>query len=198
MPINRKKRSRKVKVKRSRKVKKVVNMQTIVQFYSKSKSDNIVLAGDKNWRRYLSNFQMSPFKYNGKVFPSVEHAFAYAKYKYSVCNQTVPDFTINGPYSATSNIKSIHSKRGMTARNCTLDIVRFAKVKKRLMTYMLKARAKSDEHFRNILKDARKHNYYLLHFARGGGAGWGGYISKKDGKMKGDNFLGKIMMKLKL
>ena len=196
MPINRKG-SRKSKARRSRKVKKIVNKKTIVQFYSKSKSDNIVLAGDKNWRKYLSNFQMSNIKYNGKIFPSVEHAFAYVKYKYSNCKQKVPDFMINGPYSATANIKSIHSKKGMTKRKCTLDIVRFAKVKKRLMTYILKARAKSDEHFRNILKDARKHNYYLLHFARGGGAGWGGYISKKDGKMKGDNLLGKTMMRLK-
>lgn len=183
------------KRRRSRKVRKID--QTIVQFYSKSKSDNIVLAGDKNWRKYLSNFQMSDIKYNGKIFPSVEHAFAYVKYKYSNCKQKVPDFTINGPYSTTANIKSIHSKKGMTKRKCTLDIVRFAKVKKRLMTYILKARANSDEHFRNILKDARKHNYYLLHFARGGGAGWGGYISKKDGKMKGDNLLGKTMMRLK-
>ena len=92
------------KRRRSRKVRKID--QTIVQFYSKSKSDNIVLAGDKNWRKYLSNFQMSDIKYNGKIFPSVEHAFAYVKYKYANCKQKVPDFTINGPYSTTANIKS--------------------------------------------------------------------------------------------
>ena len=52
-------------------------------FYSKSKAQEPSLAGDLNWRQYLSNFQDVPggLWWDGRVFPNVEHAFHYEKFK---------------------------------------------------------------------------------------------------------------------
>ena len=49
-------------------------------FYSKSKDEDDLKLGIKNWRKILSNFYIyAP----SQRFPSIEHEFQYLKYKYS-------------------------------------------------------------------------------------------------------------------
>ena len=159
----------------------------VLQFYSRSKSDHVCLCRP-DWRRYISNFQRVDLPYDGKVFPSVEHAFAHMKYKYA--SGEGPSFEKGGPLDG-KNIKSHHSRAGMKRYGCVLDTDRFDSEKVGIMRELIKRRAEVDDEFVKILRASK--GYYLLHFARGGGD-WGGYKSKKDNKYYGRNLLGKIYM----
>lgn len=152
----------------------------VLQFYSKSKSDDVCLCRP-DWRRYISNFHPVSLSYDGRVFPSVEHAFAHMKYKYA--SGEGPSFESGGPLDG-KQIKSYHSRAGMRRYGCVLDVERFNRDKEGIMAELISRRAEVDVEFVNILKAAK--GYYLLHFARGGGD-WGGYKSKKDGKYYGKN-----------
>lgn len=175
--------------------------QRVVQFYSKSKenAEPVTMGGHSNWRRYISNFQHVPQKnisYDGKLFPSVEHVFAYVKYKYSTSSNgsIPPNFESDQPLGNENNIKSEHSRAGMKKHGFAMDVQRFDNEKERLMREFISKRAEVDPEFREILLSIARQNLYLLHFARGGGGGWGGYQSKQDQKYYGRNLLGKLMM----
>ena len=175
--------------------------QSVVQFYSKSKAnaEPQTMGGHRNWRQYISNFQHVPnnISYDGKYFPSIEHVFAYVKYEYSKAitkDATPPNFESGGPLGENNQIKSYHSKAGMKKRGFEMDVERFDEVKEELMKELISKRAEVDLKFRQILLSIVRQNYYLLHFARGGGGGWGGYQSKQDKQYYGRNLLGELMM----
>lgn len=75
-----------------------------------------------------------------------------------------------------------------------MNVERFDDVKEELMKELISKRAEVDPKFRQILLSIVTQNYYLLHFARGGGGGWGGYQSKQDKQYYGRNLLGELMM----
>lgn len=158
------------------------------------------LANMPDWRKYLSNFTFVPppgsIPYRDKRYPSVEHAFAAAKYEYSKGEGEPPDFSVNSKLGGDTNIKAQHSRKGMKKYGFEMNLEEFKKVKYDIMEQLVHSRSEADPTFRQILRVVCKHGFKLLHFARGGGGGWGGYVSKNDGKPVGYNWLGQIMNKL--
>ena len=175
--------------------------QRVVQFYSKSKSDTdpVSIAGHVDWRRYISNFHPVPNRdimYDGKNFPTIEHAFAYVKYKYSTSTggTVPPSFVTDSALGNKKNIKAEHSCAGMKKYGFVMDVESFDRDKEQILRQLITERACVDQKFSDILVSIHSQRFYLLHFARGGGGGWGGYQSKQDNKFYGRNLLGKLMM----
>lgn len=179
----------------------IPDSQEVVQFYSQSSKDTepVTIADHSDWRRYISNFHFVPNKditYRGQEFPSIEHAFASVKYEYSTSNgdNAVPSFVTGSVLGNRANIKSEHSRAGMKKYRFAMDVAKFDQDKEGIMRSLITERARVDKPFHDILISIHSQGYYLLHFARGGGGGWGGYQSKTDGKYYGDNLLGVLMM----
>lgn len=185
----------------------------VIQFFSKSRKSTLremnadpklaeleeALYEFPQWRRYLSNFARVPLpgiSYNGKLYPSVEHAFAAAKYASSTGTGDPPDFSVGSELGGSDNIKKKHSRKGMEKYGFVLDVKAFDKLKYDITRKLVRARSEIDERFRDILTIVYSHGFKLLHFARGGGAGWGGYKRKEDGVYVGFNLLGQIMNEL--
>lgn len=141
--------------------------------------------------RYLSNFQASEIEWDGHRFPSVEHAFGYAKYKYS--SGPAPDFTTSGEHAKTfgKKIKQLHGKGHMKSIGCTLDVKLFNAEKVGIMRELIRSRLQSDTKFKRILRCIQKTHVIIHQENRGRQPYWGGRI--KDGKLVGKNVLGKIM-----
>ena len=178
----------------------------VVKFYSKSASTTEPrrMGGILDWRKYLSNFTHAPVQYNNIMFPSVEHGFGYAKYRYSkkvIENATMPDFTDH--FVSGKNVKQEHGNSkagiqkgyGMQFHGYVLDVDAWNAARVDVMRKLLRSRFETDETFRKILQDLCVNNYYLLHVERSGPRSfWGG--SDASGSVQGENMLGKIMMEL--
>ena len=144
----------------------------------------------------MSNFTKSHIEYDGRVFPSVEHAFAYAKYKHS--SGTGPDFTISGDHANTfgGDIKKLHGRKHMQSIGCVLNVERFDEVKEQVMRDLIASRVKHDADFRRILRPLQTSHTIIHQENRGRNPYWGGRI--KDGELVGKNVLGKIMQSIPL
>lgn len=161
--------------------------KTVVQFYSKSK-DKDNLNGITNWRKKLSNFWPSEIIYEGETYPSVEHAFAAAKYTFAQGGD-IPDLReLSG-----GDLKRAHGRRGMKSRGFVLDMHAWDAAKVSIMWSLLMQRLTRDEEFRTILGNLS--NTYILHFERSGPRSfWGGVYRNE--VIEGQNMLGKMMMEL--
>lgn len=185
-----------------------VNESEVVKFYSKSAQTGLVLADEKNWRQYLSNFTLSPVEYDGIMFPSVEHAFAHCKYDAAdeLADASRPDFSCNASRNARKvgqlskvgqlvggDLKRAHGRKGMKKNGFKLDVKHWNEVRVSRLQEILNSRFESDARFRRILRAAFRGNYYLLHVERSGPKSfWGG--SDKSGAVLGQNQLGKMLM----
>lgn len=190
----------------------IVKESLVVKFYSKSAQTGLVLADEKNWRQYLSNFTLSPVEYDGIMFPSVEHAFAHCKYDAAdeLANASRPDFSCNASRNARKvgqlvggdlkvgqlvggDLKRAHGRKGMEKNGFKLDVEHWNEVRVSCLQEILNSRFESDPRFRRILRAAFRGNYYLLHVERSGPKSfWGG--SDKSGAVLGQNQLGKMLM----
>ena len=174
-----------------------VNESEVVKFYSKSAQTGLVLADEENWRRYLSNFTLSPVEYGGIMFPSVEHAFAHCKYELAdeLADASRPDFSCNASRNQLvgGDLKRAHGRKGMKKNGFKLDVKHWNEVRVSRLQEILNSRFESDARFRRILRAAFRGNYYLLHVERSGPKSfWGGSV--KSGAVLGQNQLGKMLM----
>jgi predicted NAD-dependent protein-ADP-ribosyltransferase YbiA (DUF1768 family) len=183
-----------------------VKESLVVKFYSKSAQTGLVLADEKNWRQYLSNFTLSTVEYDGIMFPSVEHAFAHCKYEEAdeLADASRPDFSCNASSNARKvgqlcgqlvdgDLKRAHGRKGMKKNGFKLDVEHWNEVRVSCLQEILNSRFESDPRFRRILRAAFRGNYYLLHVERSGPKSfWGG--SDKSGAVLGQNQLGKMLM----
>lgn len=177
-----------------------VKESLVVKFYSKSAQTGLVLADEKNWRQYLSNFTLSPVEYDGIMFPSVEHAFAHCKYEEAdeladeLANASRPDFSWRKVGQLVGgDLKRAHGRKGMKKNGFKLDVEHWNEVRVSCLQEILNSRFESDPRFRRILRAAFRGNYYLLHVERSGPKSfWGG--SDKSGAVLGQNQLGKMLM----
>ena len=156
----------------------------------------------------------------GMVFSSVEQAFHYAKFGFTaqkmsndeiidpfkhypdVLTQSIkPDRVNDATFKEQARpfmvqVKGSSGKGKMKKAGYTLDVVTWNRARVAVMEHLLLARWVSDGEFRSILIASQGKN--LLHFERTGPKSfWGGSIDKKSGEIKGQNTLGKIMMKLR-
>ena len=81
----------------------------------------------------------------------------------------------------SANIKSEHSRAGMKKYGFAMDVAKFDQDKLKIMRSLITERARVDKPFHDMLISIHSQGYYLLHFARGGGGGWGGYHRKRMG-----------------
>lgn len=140
--------------------------------------------------KVLSNFHPCNFKYNERVFHSVEEAFQCMKFKYS----SQPDL-YNQVFTDPKAAKSAGSKTGMKKLKCVLNVVEWNSNSFQIMKDIIAARYNCDQEFKNIVNQCRKENIELYHFERTGEKSfWGGCF--KDGEFVGKNCLGKIIFHL--
>lgn len=160
-------------------------------FYSKSKDPKL---------KYLSNFENIKIEYKGRKYNSVEHGFQAMKYIISERDDIGKLFEIGGKYSELSckEVKKIGSRIGFKNNGCTLDNLLWNIKRVEVMEDLIKARYLTDEKFRNIISKYDN----LLHFERSGKKSfWGGSWNRGDERIpdnfKGNNMLGKIIIKIK-
>ena len=200
------------------------NTESTYQFFSRSseKKEPVKMGNVSNWRQKLSNFWPSKIPFTDGVFPSVEHAFHYAKLG-SIASpdkfvDTVKEarekYTIPLPAKKTGEdsaewfkttikplmikIKSSSGRAAMKKMKIELRVKEWDAKRAGIMRILIKKRFKYDEEFRDIIMATGNHP--LLHFEKGRGSApsfWGGYIKKDTGKLLGKNMLGKIYMELR-
>eukprot|EP00121_Abeoforma_whisleri_P003534 Awhi_evm1s3173 len=113
-----------------------------------------------------------------------------------------------GGKSTPLEAKSSGGKGGYKKHGATLNIQLWSQTRVSAMKEIIQARYRCDELFRNILKETKKQNFYLVHFERSGQRSfWGASVVKEidsafnrnDGlrNIKGGNQLGKIMMEFR-
>jgi len=186
-----------------------ISTPVVVQFYSKSKDvDDLGTLGEgpveslgiPNWRKVLSNFHLINVTIKGKAYPSVEHYFHAAKAMCSTNPEFAKEFEIGGTVGQKGPLdaKRAGSKAGFARAGAQLDVARWISQRDRCVARALRARARQDTLFRQILLTTHKRRLYLLHFERlGRKSYWGGSICKTTGKPVGTNRLGTLLMTLR-
>jgi len=187
----------------------------ILQFHSKSK----LLSSAKENRPYLdagmpatamrdlSNFADFSVEYEGRVYPTVEHAFQSQKYLYATyeepkqkkgvtfAKESVDDilasFTVDGKMTAL-DAKKAGGRVAMEKRGYTLDIVKWTQASIPLMKALILSKIERNPDIHKILEVAKQFQIRLAHFSRSD-MKWGCHISE-DGKTikEGKNLLGEI------
>ena len=200
------------------------NNESTYQFFSRSseKKAPVEMGNISNWRQKLSNFWPSKIPGIEGVFPSVEHAFHYAKFgfiaspdkftevvktarkKYTAVLPTKKDSEDSAEWFKTTikplmlKIKSSSGRAAMKKMKIELLVNEWDEKRVGIMRILIKKRFQNDEEFRNIIMATGSHP--LLHFEKGRSSTpsfWGGYIKKDTGKLVGKNTLGKIYMELR-
>ena len=198
--------------------------ESTYQFFSRSSAKNapVKMGNVSNWRQKLSNYWPTKIPFIDGVFPSVEHAFHYAKLAFIVSPDKFADTvkTARKKYVTTLpakkagedsaewfkttikplmlKIKSSSGRAAMKKMNIELRVKEWDEKRTGIMRTLIKKRFKHDEEFRDIIMATGNHP--LLHFEKGSGSApsfWGGYIKKDTGKLMGENMLGKIYMELR-
>lgn len=170
-----------------------------------------MLAGDLNWRKYLSNFQDIPdgFSWDGRLFPNVEHAFHYEKFKRTDKPELGERYVgkpergsrLLGSYFETNaKAKMFSGRKTMGENGATLDVGVWNVERVGVSAALLKARWEQDDKFRSILLDSKVKGIRLIHFERGTRNRppfWGAFKLRDSGDIIGKNMLGKQMMELR-
>ena len=193
----------------------VNNNKNDIWFYSKSKVDELSLAGDKNFRKYLSNFQdiKTGLTWKGKKFPNVEHAFHWEKWQRTNHPELASLYEINDEdgkswfqrnhcEKANAKAKQFSGRSSMTEKGATLNVERWNCERINVNKQLLEARYEQDDKFANMIKEAKTKGYRLLHWERGNSKNhpfWGITEFKNGehkGKRVGQNKLGEQLMQL--
>lgn len=170
----------------------------VLQFYSKSKDADDLSLGIPDWRKRLSNFWPCKIEVEGKLYPSVEHAFHAAKALHCSDKPVMAaSFECGGKVGANPlAAKSAGGKGAYKKLGATLDLAKWDAQRDAATMHALRARVACDEEFCSILRATA--NDYLLHFERHAATSyWGGAVSTSTGKVIGCNRLGEMLMELR-
>ena len=141
---------------------------TVLQFHSKAKKlpKSDALPEDATYR--LSNFSPDSVEYEGRVYPSAEHAYQAQKYKYS--NSINPDELMAQFYDGTivdpAKAKTRGCKSGMKSTKTVLDVERWARDQDQIMEAIITSKIERSDHIRNIIRISAKHGIRFVHFSR--------------------------------
>lgn len=132
--------------------------------------------------KYLSNMQPlpTPLTYKGRLYPSVEHGFQAAKYRYVLEDKpkkVLKMFQASGPYGDLPpiKVKAKGGRKAMLTHRVTLNTTDWDEKKDSVMAHLLKERAEVDSRFKAMLIDLARRNVRILHHDRGGARSyWGG------------------------
>jgi ribA/ribD-fused uncharacterized protein len=165
-----------------------------VQFYSGSKDKTMQL---------LSNLAPLNVVYQGKDYPSVEHAYQLMKYEFSepkdkamaVMEKLLEESkTLSGKEAVVLGKRKRMEKEGVK-----LNIQEWNKVSPGIMENLLIDKIQRHPEIRKILEQVKESGKKLLHYSLRD-LEWGGFFTKDkvtgEEGLKGNNELGKIFMKL--
>ena len=166
-----------------------------IQFHSRSAIDKSRRFPYDDAMRRLSNFSGHSVIYKEKRFPTVEHAFQYAKYE-CIKPQLLMPVDINSIKETfyTGSAQEAKTRGGKTAMKrygVELDIDKWNECKDAIMTELVHSKIEMYEDIRSILQTAKEKNFRFLHFARNDFE-WGGHLLPNKKEIKGENKLGKI------
>ena len=170
----------------------------VLQFYSKSKDQDDLSLGLRDWRKRLSNFWPCVIEVDGKRYPSVEHAFHAAKaLRCSDKPEMAAGFECGGTVGAApQSAKTAGGKGAYKRLGATLDLAKWDAERDTATMSALRARVACDEQFCTILRATA--GSQLLHFERQAAkAYWGGAVDAASGYVVGRNRLGQMMMELR-
>jgi len=170
----------------------------IVQFYSKSKDEDDLGLGIKDWRKRLSNFWPCTITVAGKRYASIEHYFHAAKALCSDKPAIAASWELGGNVGACpAAAKKAGGRGGFAKAGATLDMAKWETERDRATSVALRARVEADEQYALILRTVAHARLHLLHFERQAGAAyWGGAIDRVTGAVVGRNRLGELLMEL--
>jgi len=173
--------------------------ESVKQFYSKSRDDDDLGIGIKDWRKRLSNFWPCVIEVNGRNYPSVEHAFHAAKAHSSDKPDIARHFECGGSVGASPEAaKKAGGRAGFARHGATLDMAKWDLERDDATMAALTARAHADEEYRTILRRTKDLGVHLLHFERQASkAYWGGAVDRASGEIVGGNRLGAMLMELR-
>lgn len=145
-------------------------MTDVLRFYSKSKDvkagkgkGEVVLDSDKyrelneipHWRRILSNFHESPFKYNGLTYRTIEHAFQAAKFISAGEYAAAVKFSVeSGDPIGQGDGNMARKYRKLVVLNRE-KIQEWDKVSMLVMSVIAKKKYATDDHAREVLRLTR-------------------------------------------
>ncbi len=181
--------------------------------------------GAGRWIGLTGQFPIPDMEDSSIVYPTIEHFLAGMKLKYASNKPSLAkelmsnsgkihqDYLIKRrsegsikPESARDyelleqEIKEVRSKLTKTALNqyrTVIDDSKWVLVKDKIIEYALKYRWDHDSRFHNIIEEARNQGKYLLYGQKlGSSASELGGVRKADGKIEGENMIGKIIMTL--
>ena len=171
----------------------------VKQFYSKSKDDDDLGLGLKDWRKRLSNFWPCVIEIDGRKYPSVEHAFHAAKAYSSDKPEMAVHFECGGAVGVSpAAAKKAGGRAGFARHGATLDCMKWDVERDGATMAALKARAHADDEYCSILRRPKELGLYLLHFERQASkAYWGGAVDRASGEIVGVNRLGEMLMDIR-
>ena len=171
----------------------------MLQFHSRSaRISRGVFREYPNVGRDLSNFSAYSVEFEGKEFPTVEHAFQAAKYRFVVIAPVEVDDIIEEirGLATAQEAKSAGGKGGMKSRRVALDIIRWDAHKDAIMNSLLQSKMMRHRLIQEELMLAKMHQIQLVHFSRADKY-WGAVV-KDDGRIVGENRLGALWMDLSI
>jgi len=125
-------------------------------------------------------------EYDGKIYPTVEHAYQALKY---TCTNKPELVEMVRKLDTPEKAKSAGGKGGMSKQGAVLDIECWNNKKDKIMQDLVKSKIERHSAIRDILKTAKEQHILLVHFSRFD-MEWGAHVDT-DGKIKkGENKLG--------
>ena len=142
--------------------------------------------------KLLSNFALLDVDFNGKIYPSVEHAFQSTKYSYTGKPEFGLLFEKGGSIVTPVDAKRAGGRTGMKKVGATLDITQCNRVKLDVMKSLICSKVERHKVIADILGLARKHGVKLVHTSRSD-LEWGAHLNDtKTGIKRGNNLLGEL------
>lgn len=161
-----------------------------MQFHAKAKLLPKNSSFSSTSMRDLSNFSGHDVEYDGKIYPTVEHAFQAQKY---LCTEKPEMVEIVRNFKTALEAKSAGGKNGMKKNGVSLDIEKWNKIKDSLMRELIKSKINRHPEIKEIVSIANKKNIKLVHFSRSD-MYWGAHVDEDGNIKKGENLLGEIYM----
>ena len=184
--------------------KSAASNMTILEFHSKSKLLPKSSPLPPTAARDLSNFSKHDVEYEGKIYPTVEHAFQAQKggclvdkKGQSISEDKKTEFIEKvRALDTAEQAKSAGGKGAMKKEDIYLDIKCWDSKRNEIMDALIRSKVERHADIRKILDIVKEEKIRLVHFSRMD-MEWGAHVDKEIGEIKeGKNKLGELYMSL--
>ena len=190
--------------------KSAPSKMNILQFHSKSKLLPKNSPLPPTAMRDLSNFSKHNVEYEGKVYPTVEHAFQAQKggclIKINKDKKSIEKIPLEKEkqeefiekvraLETAEQAKSAGGKGAMKTAGIAMDPVCWDSKRNNIMDALIRSKVERHEDIRNILDIVKQQNIQLVHFSRMD-MEWGAHVNPNTNEITGKNKLGELYMSL--